>query len=208
MTQEAYHLPRDKHCLGEGYPYPGWGGYPILLSWPGGYPSQNLGSLTRDHGVLPLALPPERTWDQRPWGNSVREQTHTCKNITFPILRMRAVKIKRFSVFEPTIYCVRDRCYHCAMKTRVTERLLNWTQFMLQWFARRAYEIRNLFSINPSGWTYYLLCKRQMLDVLDLISIAPPPLVMVNQIAVLVMVTDCKGWQNLQALLSFLQSVA
>ena len=35
-----------------------------------------------------------------------------------------------------------------------------------------------------------------------------PPLVMVNRIAVLVMVTNCKGWQNLQVLSSLLQSVA
>ena len=34
-----------------------------------------------------------------------------------------------------------------------------------------------------------------------------PPLVMVNWIAVPVTVTDCKGWQSLQALSSLLQSV-
>ena len=34
------------------------------------------------------------------------------------------------------------------------------------------------------------------------------PLVMVNQIVVLVMVTNCKCWQNLQSVMSLLQSVA
>ena len=36
---------------------------------------------------------------------------------------------------------------------------------------------------------------------------SPPPLVMVNQIVVPVMVTHCKGWQNLQVLSSLLQLV-
>ena len=35
-----------------------------------------------------------------------------------------------------------------------------------------------------------------------------PPLVTVNGIAILVMVTKCKSWQNLQVLFSLLQLVA
>ena len=98
-TQEAYHAPQSKCslcCSVWGVPHPNLARripHPDLSR--GGYPSP---ILARGYPSPGWGTPPERTkdkWHGKETGTGVpppgSEQTDTCENSTFPILRMRAV---------------------------------------------------------------------------------------------------------------------
>ena len=112
------------HSMSGGYPIPGWGwGYPV--PGLGGYPIPCLGGCTLSHvwgilhprsggvphlrsgwGTPPLTWlgypPSELRWDTPPdlrWGTPPPRKFEQTEIITFPILRMRAVKMsKRYEV--------------------------------------------------------------------------------------------------------------